>query len=352
MKAFFKLLEKTAGPIGIITATVGGVLDFLAPLGPYIYVLAVLLFLMTIFSVVCNGNTKLVEKAKNKCAALPNFIKQEIAELWQPEGVVFYKKGLFQILAFFTILTAAAGSYAGDNSKGFLATKIESVADLQSSFGLISSKLDEISLKQDELIDGVDLSNKKLELVKKETSEDPRKELANLGVAWDSENFWDALVRGDSKVLNLFIDGDFRVSSDDYYEANLLNFINKNGNSELLKQLLDKGVISKDLLNSKYSSYSVKKYNDIINKELDSVKAKNLASKGNAPYFHDVNISPLLSAVWEKNQKLVSVLISHGAKVEDVSTKANSMQSLNKEFISVFNISISEEARINQVALK
>lgn len=37
MKSFFKLLEKTAGPIGLLTATAGAILDFLTPLGNYIY---------------------------------------------------------------------------------------------------------------------------------------------------------------------------------------------------------------------------------------------------------------------------------------------------------------------------
>ena len=31
MKSFFKLLEKTAGPIGLLTVTAGAILDFLTP---------------------------------------------------------------------------------------------------------------------------------------------------------------------------------------------------------------------------------------------------------------------------------------------------------------------------------
>ena len=82
-------------------------------------------------------------------------------ELWLPEGVSFWKKGLFQVLAFLTAISVAASVYAQDNPKGFLATKIETVADLQTSLGLISNKLDDISVKQDELLDGVEIANKK-----------------------------------------------------------------------------------------------------------------------------------------------------------------------------------------------
>lgn len=43
--------------------------------------------------------------------------------------------------------------------------------------------------------------------VKKETSSDPRKELANIGIAWDEKNIRDAIDRGDTRVVGLFMDG-------------------------------------------------------------------------------------------------------------------------------------------------
>lgn len=42
---------------------------------------------------------------------------------------------------------------------------------------------------------------------KKETSEDPRKELANIGVNWDRGNYREALYGADVKTLDLFIKG-------------------------------------------------------------------------------------------------------------------------------------------------
>jgi hypothetical protein len=43
--------------------------------------------------------------------------------------------------------------------------------------------------------------------VKRETSDDPRKELANLGVQWDDQAFVDALMRGDERTVRLFLAG-------------------------------------------------------------------------------------------------------------------------------------------------
>jgi len=43
--------------------------------------------------------------------------------------------------------------------------------------------------------------------VKRETSTDPRKELANLGVMWESSNFHNAIARGDEKTISLFLQG-------------------------------------------------------------------------------------------------------------------------------------------------
>lgn len=207
MKSFFKLLEKTAGPIGLLTATAGAILDFLAPLGNYIYVLAATLLLLTILSAVCSKSNPVLQKVKNSTSFVPDFIKNELVELWQPDGVAFWKKGLFQVLTFLTALSLGAGVYAKDNPKGFLATKIDSIAGLQTSLGLIDTKLDDISAKQDKIIEVIENTDKKIDLVKKETSDDPKKELANLGINWSEQSFVYALKQGDLTTIELFLRG-------------------------------------------------------------------------------------------------------------------------------------------------
>ena len=48
--------------------------------------------------------------------------------------------------------------------------------------------------------------------VKKETSADPRKEVANLGARWDQAAFEDAVMRDDVKLVDLYLAGGMRVS--------------------------------------------------------------------------------------------------------------------------------------------
>lgn len=227
MKSVFKLLEKTAGPIGLLLATIGAALDFLAPLGSYIYFLVAVLIVLTALSAICNKNSLLVDIIKSSTSFIPDFIKNEIAELWQPNDVVFWKKGLFQVLSFLTALSVSAAVYAQNNPKGFLATKIESVADLQSSLGFISSRLDDFSLKQDKLIEGVVTANKKLDLVKKETSENPRKELANMGISWTEDSFLNSIKQGDLYTVELFLKGGMNPESKaiNYSEHSILSLI-------------------------------------------------------------------------------------------------------------------------------
>lgn len=58
-----------------------------------------------------------------------------------------------------------------------------------------------------EISAGVRTIDRKLDNVKQETSQDPRKELANLGIAWSKERFVDAIKNGDLRLIGLFLDG-------------------------------------------------------------------------------------------------------------------------------------------------
>jgi ankyrin repeat protein len=52
---------------------------------------------------------------------------------------------------------------------------------------------------------------KSLAGLKRETSDDPRKELANLGVAWSGDNFLTAVKEGDERLVRLFLAGGMRI---------------------------------------------------------------------------------------------------------------------------------------------
>ena len=74
--------------------------------------------------------------------------------------------------------------------------------------GLIDAKLDSISR-------GVADVDSKLKQVKTETSSDPRKELANLGVLWSVDAFFNAIRQGDARTVKLFLAGAMTTESAD-----------------------------------------------------------------------------------------------------------------------------------------
>lgn len=317
MKSFFKLLEKTAGPIGFLAVTTTGILDFLAPLGNYIYILVVTLTGLTVLSVLCNKNNLLVEKIKSLTLFIPDFIKVEIAELWQPNDVVFWKKGLFQVLSFLTALSISAAIYAQNNPKGFLATKIESLANLQTSLGLISSQLTQISDKQDVIITSVGQANQKLDFAKKEISDNPRKELANLGVEWHEDNFWDAILVNDEKIINLFVSAKMELKDISFLSIYLVEV----GDVSLLNKLVVNKLLDiKHLQNPlKLSAKVLVETNPIttnLSKNIAELENRNnqLLGSNEKPYLssYDTKLTPLIIAIWMKNQDLVSYLKSQG----------------------------------------
>ncbi len=70
--------------------------------------------------------------------------------------------------------------------------------------------------------------------VKKESSSDPRKELANIGISWEEKNLRSAIERGDNRVVGLFLDGGMPWKL--YYTQQALAEDNHPGTLELLLQ--------------------------------------------------------------------------------------------------------------------
>lgn len=223
-------------------------------------------------SAICSKNNALLQKIKNSTAFAPDFIKNELVELWQPDGVVFWKKGLFQVLTFLTALSLGAGVYAKDNPKGFLATKIDSVASLQTSLGLIDSKLGDISAKQDKIIEVIEKTDKKIDLVKKETSDNPRKELANLGVEWNYENFRQSIISKDREFVLLFVNGGMKIKKQDmpnffdgdYFDKNFNGILSQN---KTFLNCPDIAIENEDMFKNDYDGFFTSKV-DSINYEV------------------------------------------------------------------------------------
>jgi len=90
-----------------------------------------------------------------------------------------------------------------DEPEGFLASQYKFIEVFQSEMGIVSSKLDSI--------------DKKIDLLKKETSDDPRKELANRGVEWHPGAFREMLKLGDLENAELFLRGGMDIALTDKY---------------------------------------------------------------------------------------------------------------------------------------
>jgi hypothetical protein len=85
----------------------------------------------------------------------------------------------------------------------------------QLSTEAIAERLRSMNSKLEDISNGVANVDSKLDRVKQETSNDPRKELANRGVLWTIDAFFDAIRRGDDSTAKLFLAGRMTTDSPD-----------------------------------------------------------------------------------------------------------------------------------------
>jgi len=116
------------------------------------------------------------------------------------------------------------------NSRGTLASVFPDLQPMQQSLLGIESNLKEI--------------NKKLDNVKKETSDNARKELQNMGVAWNGKNFGDAVKSGDELVVSLFLEGGMRpeTAESDGRSISIMLALNEYNPEKILSLLLEHGL--------------------------------------------------------------------------------------------------------------
>ena len=128
-------------------------------------------------------------------------------------------------------------------------------------------------------------------------SQDPRKEIASFGLRWHQEDFFDALIRGDEKIVRLYLKGGMRFQNGGPYDYNLVNLIDQNKQShKMIKLLIDEKAIDLADLNKKYSHFSLQSLGLMEDKF------------GNKEHF----ITPLTAAVWTNQSNLVKLFISNG----------------------------------------
>jgi len=148
--------------------------DLLEPLGPMAMV-ALVLSVAALFVTVVFGRT--FAKWKNEVVALK------------------YSAALIGLVSAFLLYYQSIYPEVADN--GLIASKIPAATELQVLIG-ISNDISDIKKYKIKIAENIPK-------MKKEISEDPQKELSNLGVLWSHENFMEALRTGNARVVGLFL---------------------------------------------------------------------------------------------------------------------------------------------------
>jgi hypothetical protein len=108
----------------------------------------------------------------------------------------------------------------------------------------IARGLASIGAKLETISHDVEDANRKLGQVKQETSTDPRKELANLSIAWTVDAFFDAIRQGDARSVTLFLKGGMGTNSPDSQGRPLpvMLALNDSNAPEMLNLLVEAGL--------------------------------------------------------------------------------------------------------------
>lgn len=131
---------------------------------------------------------------------------------------------------------------------GVIGANLPAIHDWQVQLGIVAANTTRIAEDLTAIKD-------ELQNVKQETSGDPRKELANLGVAWTTEAFVQALKLGDERTVGLFLDGGMLPTAM-HKNASAVVYILQPGLTEssvpMLTLLLDKGFDLDTILTDDY----------------------------------------------------------------------------------------------------
>lgn len=121
----------------------------------------------------------------------------------------FFTHG-FQSIFLFSIICLSSGylSFKNQSDDGYLSKSFVLIKYLQIDAGLLR----DISYELVSL-------NEKSNNFKKEISDDPRKELANIGISWSKDDYFDAIKEDDSRAVELFLKSGMNISEREIQHA-------------------------------------------------------------------------------------------------------------------------------------
>ena len=229
-----------------MSVTVAVVLDFLAPQAPYLawvsYVLAALVLLAMVLEV----------RALRQGTADKAWYGRLLARLRPPPGPL-WKSPAWQVIGIIAVIALALGqsSKAKADSGGLIASAAPNLRNvqvlllgLQEDTRRIRDTLNSVDVKVDDIHASVQESNQKISaldahvgLLKKEVSDDPRKELVARGYTVDADGLIAAIRQKDGIAI-----GSFNASGYSYRAPSVLDMNNhhvKEQYLDLMRMLFD-----------------------------------------------------------------------------------------------------------------
>lgn len=214
--------------IGAIPATIVSFCgDLLTPMGGWIVVglIGIVSILISVYLIASLG---LISKG----GRMPWWYRitsgdEELSWVWQSKSPLG-AHGVHVVAFFgFGCLFFSQQSFAARDSGGLLAENISAISVAQKQLG-ISGQILEQQVKTTAAVESID---KKADNFKKEISDNPRIQLANQGVLWESSRLNAAIKVGDTSTVRLFLDGGMLISVADSEDA-------FKSNNHLIKELL------------------------------------------------------------------------------------------------------------------
>jgi len=190
---------------------------------------------------------------------------------------------------------------------GVIASNIDVFSSLQNKLGMITDSVAAIEKNTGEI-------KTEIKTLKKETSSDPKKELANRGISWTRESFLEAITNGDDETLMLFINGGFSTnlySGDDYnLFLRFISDIPKDKFEKIMSTLYNHNFLKINYGLNIYSLILIKNKFKAVKERSKKYFNKSLEESIDPSFFMRVNLLTL--AVWEGNEKYVSFFLKQG----------------------------------------
>jgi hypothetical protein len=290
-------LKRTAqlglGAGGTISTVCGLVADFFMPIAPYgIYLgfVGLLLLLISLGLFFIPATDRRLGNVMGDSWYLPSFV---LLSVFTASMFGFYYMGK-----------------AVPGQSGYLAGNIDEMGRLQSQLLNINTQIEVNTGKTADNTERTASNTERLtQLVKRETSKDPRKELTNLGWSWSQESFFNAISTNNDVVVDLFVKGGMTLSVYGFHEEGLNKLISTKSAHRQLTKLFHGGNVDREIINLPGSSA-------LISNDRQAYLVAQKRMKSIDKPIAELALTPLTVSIWSGNKELSSLLISYGASTE------------------------------------